>query len=76
MEELYAIEFTNSLMEDALLIALKTLKSIIYYRYYHVFCEGELEALIKRIKTLKILISTYDCANWHMIVEKKDLKNL
>lgn len=51
-------------------IVLKRIQSLVYYRYYHVFCQGELEGLIEQIKSLEVRISTYDSANWFMLAEK------
>ncbi|CAM9608747.1 unnamed protein product [Lampetra planeri] len=42
----------------------------IYHRYYHVFREGELEALCARLDGARVLESYYDQGNWCVVVEK------
>ncbi|XP_061420048.1 alkylated DNA repair protein alkB homolog 8 [Lethenteron reissneri] len=42
----------------------------VYHRYYHVFREGELEALCARLDGARVLESYYDQGNWCVVVEK------
>uniref|UniRef100_S4RIP0 AlkB homolog 8, tRNA methyltransferase n=1 Tax=Petromyzon marinus TaxID=7757 RepID=S4RIP0_PETMA len=42
----------------------------VYHRYYHVFREGELEALCARLDGARVLLSYYDQGNWCVVVEK------
>jgi hypothetical protein len=42
----------------------------VFHRYYHMFKEGELEALIAEISCLKVVDRFYDHANWVAICEK------
>ncbi|KAM8975182.1 tRNA (carboxymethyluridine(34)-5-O)-methyltransferase ALKBH8 [Pelodytes ibericus] len=42
----------------------------LYHRYYHVFCEGELETLCGRLQNIHILQSYYDQGNWCVVFEK------
>ncbi|XP_075222336.1 tRNA (carboxymethyluridine(34)-5-O)-methyltransferase ALKBH8 isoform X3 [Lycorma delicatula] len=49
---------------------LKTNKDIIFYRYYHVFKEGELEKIFLSITDAKITKSYYDQGNWCVLFEK------
>jgi hypothetical protein len=45
--------------------------SLTFHRYYHVFKEGELDALIDRyVENLHIISSYYDHANWCIVAEK------
>lgn len=45
--------------------------SIMFHRYYHVFREGELDALIEEfVENLHIISSYYDHTNWCIIAEK------
>lgn len=45
--------------------------SIMFHRYYHVFREGELDALIDEfVENLHIISSYYDHTNWCIIAEK------
>ncbi|XP_053312443.1 alkylated DNA repair protein alkB homolog 8 [Spea bombifrons] len=44
--------------------------SSVYHRYYHVFCEGELETLCRKLQNIAILHSYYDQGNWCVILEK------
>lgn len=41
-----------------------------FLRYYHVFEEGELEALCKRVDGVRICSSYYDQGNWCALIEK------
>ncbi|KAM3935290.1 tRNA (carboxymethyluridine(34)-5-O)-methyltransferase ALKBH8 [Leptodactylus fuscus] len=42
----------------------------VYHRYYHVFREGELETLCRRIAGVAVRHSYHDQGNWCVIVEK------
>lgn len=42
----------------------------VYYRYYHVFEEGELEDMCSQLQDAQILHSYYDQGNWCVIIEK------
>ncbi|XP_059483228.1 transcription factor HIVEP3 [Neocloeon triangulifer] len=45
--------------------------ALTFHRYYHVFKEGELDALIDRyVENLHIISSYYDHANWCIVAEK------
>ncbi|XP_043337131.1 alkylated DNA repair protein alkB homolog 8 isoform X1 [Cervus canadensis] len=42
----------------------------VFHRYYHVFCEGELEAACQTLSNISILQSYYDQGNWCVILQK------
>lgn len=42
----------------------------VFHRYYHVFKQGELEALCGKLEGLKVVKSYYDEGNWCVIFEK------
>ncbi|KAM9659568.1 tRNA (carboxymethyluridine(34)-5-O)-methyltransferase ALKBH8 [Trichechus inunguis] len=42
----------------------------VFHRYYHVFCEGELEAACQTLSNVSILQSYYDQGNWCVILQK------
>ena len=42
----------------------------IFYRYYHLFRENELENLINKVKNLKIIESGNQYNNWYCVVKK------
>ncbi|KFQ29801.1 PREDICTED: alkylated DNA repair protein alkB homolog 8, partial [Merops nubicus] len=44
--------------------------SPIFHRYYHVFCEGELEALCRSLDCVRVQKSYYDQGNWCVVLEK------
>lgn len=44
--------------------------SAVFHRYYHVFCEGELEAACQTLSNVSILQSYYDQGNWCVILQK------
>lgn len=43
-----------------------------FYRYYHVFCEGELTRLCTSINNVTVKDTWYDHENWCILFEKKD----
>ncbi|XP_062983165.1 alkylated DNA repair protein alkB homolog 8 isoform X2 [Elgaria multicarinata webbii] len=45
--------------------------SPVFHRYYHVFCEGELELICKRLDCIKVQESYYDQGNWCVVLEKQ-----
>nr|XP_056714571.1 alkylated DNA repair protein alkB homolog 8 [Euleptes europaea] len=44
--------------------------SSVFHRYYHVFCEGELEQVCKSLECIKVEESYYDQGNWCVVLEK------
>ncbi|KAM4796108.1 tRNA (carboxymethyluridine(34)-5-O)-methyltransferase ALKBH8 [Rhinophrynus dorsalis] len=44
--------------------------SSVYHRYYHVFCEGELEALCSKLDNITTQQSYHDQGNWCAILQK------
>ncbi|NXD10346.1 ALKB8 protein, partial [Nothocercus nigrocapillus] len=44
--------------------------SPIFHRYYHVFCEGELEAACRALDCVRVQKSYYDQGNWCVVLEK------
>ncbi|XP_076969193.1 tRNA (carboxymethyluridine(34)-5-O)-methyltransferase ALKBH8 isoform X2 [Tamandua tetradactyla] len=44
--------------------------SPVFHRYYHVFCEGELEAACQTLRNVTILQNYYDQGNWCVILQK------
>lgn len=42
----------------------------VFFRYYHVFDEGELEKLCEKIRNIDIIKSYYDEGNWCVIIKK------
>lgn len=44
--------------------------SVVYQRYCHVYEEGELEGLVRKIRSLKVLDSYYDKSNWCILAER------
>ncbi|XP_021565719.1 alkylated DNA repair protein alkB homolog 8 isoform X2 [Carlito syrichta] len=42
----------------------------VFHRYYHVFCEGELETACQTLSDVTILQSYYDQGNWCVILQK------
>ncbi|XP_019385791.1 PREDICTED: alkylated DNA repair protein alkB homolog 8-like [Crocodylus porosus] len=43
----------------------------VFHRYYHVFCEGELEAACKTLDGIRIQRSYYDQGNWCVVLERQ-----
>jgi len=41
-----------------------------FLRYYHVFTEGELEALCAQVTDVTVVKSYYDQGNWCVVIEK------
>ncbi|NXP48204.1 ALKB8 protein, partial [Heliornis fulica] len=44
--------------------------SPVFHRYYHVFCEGELEAACRSLDYVRVQKSYYDQGNWCVVLEK------
>lgn len=44
--------------------------SPVFHRYYHVFCDGELEASCQALGDVSILKSYYDQGNWCVVLQK------
>lgn len=44
--------------------------SPVFHRYYHVFCDGELEASCQAVGDVSILQSYYDQGNWCVVLQK------
>ncbi|KFQ29683.1 Alkylated DNA repair protein alkB 8, partial [Mesitornis unicolor] len=44
--------------------------SRVFHRYYHVFCEGELEAACRSLDCVRVQKSYYDQGNWCVVLEK------
>ncbi|XP_036113806.1 alkylated DNA repair protein alkB homolog 8 isoform X2 [Molossus molossus] len=44
--------------------------SPVFHRFYHMFCEGELEAACQTLNNVSILQSYYDQGNWCVILQK------
>ncbi|XP_031202318.1 alkylated DNA repair protein alkB homolog 8 isoform X3 [Mastomys coucha] len=44
--------------------------SPVFHRYYHVFCDGELEASCQAVGGVSILQSYYDQGNWCVVLQK------
>ncbi|NXO80649.1 ALKB8 protein, partial [Sitta europaea] len=44
--------------------------SPVFHRYYHVFCEGELEAVCRSLDCVRVQKSYYDQGNWCVILQK------
>ncbi|NXL63248.1 ALKB8 protein, partial [Chordeiles acutipennis] len=42
----------------------------VFHRYYHVFCEGELEAACRTLDCVRVQKSYYDQGNWCVVLEK------
>ncbi|KFO14208.1 Alkylated DNA repair protein alkB 8, partial [Balearica regulorum gibbericeps] len=44
--------------------------SPVFHRYYHVFCEGELEAACRSLDGVRVQKSYYDQGNWCVVLQK------
>uniref|UniRef100_A0A7E4V3E2 Methyltransf_11 domain-containing protein n=1 Tax=Panagrellus redivivus TaxID=6233 RepID=A0A7E4V3E2_PANRE len=71
VEEQYATELTYKLMEESYAEVMSTLSAVSYYRYYHVFRKGELEALVDSLPEMVVVESSFDSGNWCVIAEKR-----
>ncbi|XP_070553831.1 tRNA (carboxymethyluridine(34)-5-O)-methyltransferase alkbh8-like [Ptychodera flava] len=60
-------------LEDVSVDCATAQKAAVYHRFYHVFKEGELEALCEECQDVKIVKSYYDRGNWCVIIEKKEV---
>ncbi|KAK4801681.1 hypothetical protein SAY86_022168 [Trapa natans] len=44
--------------------------AVVYNRYYHVFCEGELERLVSGMNNVTVVDRFFDKSNWCIVIEK------
>jgi alkylated DNA repair protein alkB family protein 8 len=44
--------------------------TVVFRRYYHLFDEGELDALVRQMSGAAIVNSFYDKSNWCVIFQK------
>lgn len=45
-------------------------KTVMFYRYYHLYTKGELEGLCKELQDVRIVDSFYDKSNWCVVLLK------
>lgn len=45
-------------------------RTVVYKRYYHLFGEGELEALVARVPGARLCYAKYDASNWVVVFER------
>ena len=43
--------------------------SIVFQRYYHLFVEGELEAIASQVPGARVVSSCFDKSNWVVVIE-------
>jgi alkylated DNA repair protein alkB family protein 8 len=56
--------------ESALCLENSSQEVLTFYRYYHLFEEGELELLCSSVKGSKVVQGYYDQGNWCIVLEK------
>lgn len=71
--DVLATELSQRIVEEAVAEALSTIRRVVFYRYYHVFRQGELEELAREAlhRSGRVAQSAYDSANWSLLVEKQ-----
>ena len=67
--EALADDISRQIIKQAFGDALRGMKKEVY-RYYHLFEGGELEELVDSVGALTVVRSSYDQANWWIIVGK------
>ena len=50
----------------------KSKSTVVFQRFCHVYKEGELEALINKIPSCRVVESGYDKSNWFIMIEKNE----
>lgn len=65
--EAFADDISREVIKQALGDALRGMKREVY-RYYHLFRGGELEELVGSVGTLTVVRSSYEQANWWIVV--------
>ncbi|CAI2347388.1 unnamed protein product [Caenorhabditis sp. 36 PRJEB53466] len=70
VEEQYADELSQVIMREAITEAMSTLQEVAFYRYYHVFKEGELANLVDSIDDLRIVSNSFEHGNYCVTAEK------
>ncbi|KAK6111309.1 hypothetical protein QQG55_43165 [Brugia pahangi] len=70
--ERFSVGFVKRIIEMALAEVLCIKQRYNSYRFYHVFKEDELKALITMTPSLRLVHLAYEHANWWAIAEKAD----
>lgn len=70
VEEQYAEELSEKILREGITEAMATLREVTFYRFYHVFKEGELVDLVDSVECLKVVSSSFEHGNWCVIAEK------
>lgn len=70
VEEQFADELSQIIMRESITEAMATLREVTFYRYYHVFKDGELADLTDSVDSLKVVSNTLEHGNWCVIAEK------
>nr|CDJ96395.1 Methyltransferase type 11 domain containing protein [Haemonchus contortus] len=64
VEEQLADEVTQKILHEAITETMAALKEVTFYRFYHVFRQGELESLITSVPSMKVVQSSFEHGNW------------
>uniref|UniRef100_A0A1I7TEL2 Methyltransf_11 domain-containing protein n=1 Tax=Caenorhabditis tropicalis TaxID=1561998 RepID=A0A1I7TEL2_9PELO len=70
VEEQFGEELSQTIMRESITEAMATLREVTFYRFYHVFKEGELSDLVDSIDCLKVVSTSFEHGNWCVIAEK------
>ncbi|CAO4369938.1 unnamed protein product [Caenorhabditis nigoni] len=70
VEEQFAEELSQVIMRESVTEAMATLREVTFYRFYHVFKEGELADLVDSVESLKVVSTSFEHGNWCVIAEK------
>jgi hypothetical protein len=71
VEERVANELSELIVAEAVVEAFHFLQQFTFYRFYHVFARGELEALVELVPSLTLLSVSYEYANFGCVLQKK-----
>ncbi|CCD66785.1 Methyltransferase type 11 domain-containing protein [Caenorhabditis elegans] len=70
VEEQFGEELAQTIMRESITEAMATLREVTFYRFYHVFKDGELADLVDSVESLKVVSATFEHGNWCVIAEK------
>ncbi|KJH53028.1 hypothetical protein DICVIV_00713 [Dictyocaulus viviparus] len=70
VEEQLADEVTQTILHEAFAETMATIREVTFYRFYHVFHQGELESIVNSIPSLHVIRSSFEHGNWCVVAEK------
>uniref|UniRef100_A0A8R1HYB8 Methyltransf_11 domain-containing protein n=1 Tax=Caenorhabditis japonica TaxID=281687 RepID=A0A8R1HYB8_CAEJA len=70
VEEQFGEELARTIMRESITEAVATFREVTFYRFYHVFKEGELASFVNSIDELSVVSASFEHGNWCVVAEK------